>query len=340
MKRIILAIGVLAAAFAAYFFLKRDMGQTSKTGSRDFALTDPRKVDRIFYSSKNGAYLTFKKQASGNWTVENGKNKYMADTASVNFMLNYVMTRLEVQSPVNDAMKDNVTREMAISGTKVQFFDGSDELKTFFVGSKTYDDLGTFMHLPGAERPCIVKIPGREGYVTPFFTVDIHNWRSPVLLDVPASDIKELEIRWNEKPENGFRIQKQGDELQVLNSSGKAMPFNRNRILAYLDMFTGITREAGEMAGVNRTAKKDSILRSTPFFQILITRRNGKKEVLNVHHIPIGVETYSPETREGILKVYETETYWGVVQGVPEIWTMQDIILKNRMKTISELLGS
>lgn len=339
MKRIIIALAVLVAAFAAFYFLKRNMDQTGQTGSRDFAISNPKEIDKVFFSKKNGLFLTFTKAENGTWKVYNGKVTYPVDTAYFNSMLFGVMPKIEIQSPVNDASKDGVIRDMAISATKAQFYKGDKLVKTIFVGDKTYNDLGTYMHLPGAERPCITRIAGRDGYLSLYFVVNIDDWRSPAILDVPASDIRELQVQWNEKPENSFTIRKDGDEVGVFNHKGQEVEANRNRVLAYLDMFTNVTREAGEKAGVNNTKRRDTILASVPFFYIAITKTNGKKEKLNLYRIPVSTETYSPETREGILKVYEAETYWGALEGTTEIWMLQDLVLKNRMKTLTDITG-
>ncbi|MBS3913102.1 MAG: DUF4340 domain-containing protein [Bacteroidetes bacterium] len=337
MKRIIIAVSILILASLAYLFFRKNMSQTGEISSNAFTLQHPETIDKFFYSNKKGEFLTFTKSKDGNWQVDNGKHKYNADTASINLMLKMIMPRIQVQSPVSDAAKDNVTRDMAINAVKVQFYSNKEEVKTFFVGSKTANDLGTYMHLPGTDRPCVVKIPGQEGYLTPFFNLDIDNWRSLVILGVPSFQIRELEIKWPEQPENGFRIVRDGDNIQLLNKDGKIIPASRNRILSYLEMFSNITREAGAPGGINRSKRKDSILRASPFFQIRITKQNGEKSILSLHHIPVSLETYTPETREGVLKVYETETYWGVLQGSDEIWILQDAIMKNRMKTLSDL---
>lgn len=342
MKRIIIAISILLLAAVAFLLFKKDLNHSGNVGVKDFLIEHPEMITKIHYASNNKeeGFLTFTKDASQNWWVENGKNKYKVDTSSLKDLLFYVLAKVEVKTPVNDSSLNRVNRDMAISATLVQLYEGNKLIRKFYAGSRTPDDLGTYMYLPGAERPCITHIPGHDGYLSPYFTVNINNWRSPVIFEANASEIRTLEIKWNEAPQNGFSIQKQGDELGLSDYSGKEVPASRNRILSYLDMFSGITRETGDLPGINRSLERDSILRSTPFFEINAVLTNGEKRGLKLYHRKVSTETYSPEDKIGQLKIYETETYWGVASGSDEIWLMQDAILHKNMKTLQQMLES
>lgn len=339
MKRLILLILILIAAIGSYFLLKKDLNHTSDIGTADFAIPENLKIDKIFYASKDkdAGFLTFTKE-NGIWWVDNGKLKLKADSSSLNDLVSYILPKMQVQSPVNDAALDQVNRFLAIKGVKAQFYAGSKLIKTFYVGDRTADDLGTYMYLPETTRPCIVKIPGHNGYLTPFFNTDINNWRTLALLDIPAAEMKSVKINWATEPNQDFTITRTADGPEMSKNGGSKVPANRNRMLAYLDMFEGITREAGEIAGVNKTAQKDSILQSVPYWSVTVTKTNGKVEKLNIYRRKVSSETYSPENRAGELKVYEIETYWGSIEGSNEIWVIQDAILKNRMKKISDFI--
>lgn len=339
MKRLKILIAVLVIAVALFFVFRKDINHTAEIAPTDFAIPYDGKIDKIFYSSNNKklGYLTFTLE-NKIWWVNNGSKKYKADTGSVYDLLKFILPKLEVHSPVSDAALPNVNREMSISAVKAQFYSGSKEIKTMYVGSKTPDDLGTYMYLPGTKKPCIVKIPGHNGYVTPYFNVDINLWRTLTLLDVPSVQISKISVDWAEEPQNGFTLVKDNDNPYLLDKSGNRTNAGRNKLLAYLDMFSGLTREAGEMAGINKTISADSILLSKPFFSVKITKTDGNEEILDLYRRKVSSQTYSPETRDGDLKMYETETYWGSLRNSKEIWVVQDIVVKNRMKKISDFV--
>lgn len=340
MKRLGILIAVLISAIAAFLIFRKDLNRTGEIGIKDFALEYDPGIDKIFYSSndKNKGYLTFTRDKNKVWWVENGKNKFKADTGSISDLLHMIMPKIEVKNPVDDASLEMVNSKMAISGVKAQFYKGEDLVKTIYAGERTADDLGTYMYLPGTERPCIVHISGHNGYLTPFFNTEINNWRTLAMLDIPAADIVSVTVSWPESPADGFTIVKNGDDPYITDHKGNKVNANRNRMLAYLDMLTGVTREAGEPAGINKTKKRDTILASVPYFSIEVKKKDHTSEKLNMYRIKVSSETYSPENRIGELKVYETETFWGVLQGSKELWVMQDAIMKNRMKKISDFL--
>lgn len=339
MKRIIITLVLLVVASSVFFIFRKDLNQSGEIHPQDFRLDHPEKISKIHFASndKKAGFLTFTKGGDGIWWVTNGKKTYKADTSSLKDLLFYVLAKVEVKTPVNDASLERVNREMALGATMVQLYANNNLVKKFYVGSRTPDDLGTYMYLPGTSRPCVTQIPGHDGYLTPYFNTNLNNWRSPIILDIPASEISILRILWPNNPNMGFEIRKNGDDVSLHDANGKAIEVPRNRMLAYLDMFTGISRETGEPAGINKTSEKDSILNSKPLFEVQIQKTNGKWAGLKVYLRKISTETYSPENKIGELKAFETETYWGVETGTQEIWLMQEAILHKNMKTIVQL---
>lgn len=342
MKKIAIRLIILFSAILISVLLWRNRNQTNSITSADFALENPGIIDKIFLSSndsKNG-YVTLTKKTDGNWLVDNGSQKYAGDTQAINAFLFFVMKKLEVKNPVNDNALDNVNRELKLSGTKAVFYSKNKEIRTLYAGNPTADQLGTFMYLPGTERPCVIHITGFNGYLTPYFTTRINDWRSSVILDVPADQIKELSVKWNEDNSKSFAINMQGNNPVLKDASGKAIESSRNSTLAFLDMFTGISRESGEPAGINKyPEKKNAILNSKPFVEFIITKADGKTEHLKLFRREVGSETYSPEDKIGNLKQFETDTYWGVINNEQVLWIMQDAVIRNRLKTIQDLTG-
>lgn len=345
MKRIRIALILLVIAIAIGFFLWRNLNHTAAYGTMDFALKNPTKITRIFMSSNEDkkGYIILEKNAKNQWWVSSEKKKYRADTAFVNDLLNYVMPHLQVKNPVSDGAKATITREMAIKAVKAEFYEGKTLVRTLYCGGPNNNSDATYMYLPAEgnekkhERPCEVILPGHGGYVTPYFTTQINNWRSPALIDIPSGEIASVSLTWTEHPEQSFTVLNSLTGVELKDSRGKTVTANRNTLLAYLDMFTWITRETGEGPGINQNKEsKTALLSSTPFLVLDVAKTDGKHEVLQLYQRPVSEETYSPETRTGKLKVYETDTYWGVMRGSDEIWVLQDAILKNRIRRLQD----
>jgi len=348
MKRIRISLLILTIAVAVGIFLWRNLNHTGQVELKDFALKNPKSITKIFYAPNNASipYLEMEKDANGIWWVKNKKTRYKADTASIHDLLYYIMENLQVKNPVNDAALEAINREMALQAVKAQFYSGTTLVKTIYAGGPTYDQYGTYMYLPKEgndkkhDRPCVVIVPGHNGFVTPYFNTDINNWRTPALLDIKSNEIQSLHIKWTENRTESFFIEKIDGEFVLKNESGRQMNVNRNRLLSYLDMFTWVTREGGEIAGINNNKEsKSALFASKPFFTIDILDNKGKRSVLNLYYRPITEETYSQESKTGELKTHEIETYWGVLGGTDEIWVVQDAILKNRMRKLSDFMS-
>jgi uncharacterized protein (UPF0333 family) len=345
MKRIRFALLILIIAIAAVFFFWKNLNHTGKVGLKDFAIENPSKIDKIFFASNNKAkgWLQLEKDKAGIWWVKNGQKRLKADTHSIKDLLYYVMANLQVKNPVNDASLNSLNREMALNAVKAEFYTQDKLLKTIYVGGPTADLYGTYMYLPNQgnalshDRPCIVTVPSHNGYVTPYFNSEINNWRTTALIDVPASAIQSVKVQWPAAPQDNFSINVVDDNPQLFDGAGAVQNVNRNRLLAYLDMFTGVSREAGDLAGINKDfAAKSNLLKSEPFCIIEVVNKQKEATKLKLYYRPIGEETYTPETKTGELKTHEIDSYWAVLEGTDEIWVVQEAIVKNRMRRLRD----
>ena len=204
MKRIrILLILLLLILLAAVIFW-RNLNHTGPVGLNDFALKYPEKINKIFLSSNNKTkeFVILEKGADGVWWVKNDTKKYKADTFAIRDLLFYVMARIEVKNPINDAALAYINKELALHGVKAEFYANKEEVLKVYAGGPTTDLLGTYMYLPDQpngrgkhDRPCVVAVQGHNGYITPYFNTDINNWRTHAILDVEAAQIGRVIAR-------------------------------------------------------------------------------------------------------------------------------------------------
>jgi hypothetical protein len=82
--------------------------------------------------------------------------------------------------------------------------------------------------------------------------------------------------------------------------------------------------------------RADTVLRSKPFCTLKLATRDGKSQTLELFRIPVSDETYAPEDRDGNLRLFEIEYYWARVNGTPELVQMQDAVLRNRLKKLTD----
>jgi hypothetical protein len=341
MKRLYLAIAILGIALISFVLLRKNLNSTTGGDLGILKLQNPKQITKILLAPNNKKqdYIMLFKQGQ-KWMVKNSKMTESADTHAVRELLFWVMTKAEVKNPVSDAAKDNVTRELALNGVKALFYKGETEIQEIYVGSATPDQLGTYMYHKEMERPAVVQIAGFNGYLSPYFTLDIDAWRSPVILDMQAEEIASVKTMWPGQEQDGFEVRRSNGTIELLNHQGKRMvDVPENRLMAYLERFSGISREYGETAGINRKPKmRDSILRSAPFCILEIQGTNGTKTNLQFYRIGVSNETYAPITRDGQMPNYETDLYWVHVTGKPELWMIQGVVINSRLKTLKQII--
>lgn len=341
MKRLIITLFILILAVTVFLLLRKNLNNTSGTELDIFRLKTPSRVTKVLIAPNNKKldYIMLYKE-NGKWMVKNSKMTEAADTHAVRELIHWVMTRTEVKNPVSDAAKDNVTRDMALNGIKAVFYEGEDEIKEIYVGSATPDQEGTYMYHKSQDRPSVVQISGFRGYLTPYFNLEFDAWRSTIILDATAENIQSVKTIWPGNQQAGFEVRRQGENIELVDGTGKIIKdLPESRLMAYFERFSGISREYGETAGINRKPEfRDSILKSTPYCILSVTEKGNKITTLKFFRIGISNESYAPITRDGQMPDYETDLYWVQVSEKPELWMIQGVVINSRLKTLSQLI--
>jgi hypothetical protein len=342
MKRILIATVSLLVLVAVFFLLRKNLNKTGTESHELFRLENPQAIDKVLLAPNNPKlpYLIIYKEKSGQWFVKNDRLNEPADTHSIRELLFWVMKKSTIKTPVSEAEKEPVTREIALNGIKAVFYEGDKEINTIYVGNPTPNQEATYMYNPEMERPAIIEIAGFKGYLTPYFTLDFDAWRSPVVLDFTAEQIKTLKATWPAAPQEGFMIEQNADGVYLTNHTGKKLPeVNQTRLLSFLERFQNVAREYGETAGINKKpALRDSVLKQGPFFILSITDSRGIKKEIKLYRMQISGESYAQQLRDGSIPDFETETYWLQISGKPELWIVQGAVMKSRMKTLGDFV--
>ena len=339
-KKFIKPIAIAIIALVAFFFLWQNMNITSTWKPNLFALKNPNKITKFTFTPNNAKQqpLSFEK-INNVWYVFNNNVKYVADSASIHLLIQWAMPRLKIKLPTSDNEKKSVTRNLTLNGVKATFFEGNDPVHTIYVGGSTQSNEATYMYYPETERPCVVEIPGFQGYLTPYFNTDIQVWRSVFLFSENPNNIKLLTVTYPSKKNRSFTIQQLGDELTLLNSEGQKVDGKRGLIAGYLIMSKDFAREAGSVAGINQDAtQKDAILKSTPLVIFNYTTSNNQKTSISVYPVPSGFEDVAIDAKPTETTTKQTELFWVKSSNDPYIWMAQDIVLRNRIKQLSDFL--
>ena len=335
-KPLLVALIALIAAAALY----KNLNQTGDYNPDMFALTQPERIDafRFVPNDPKSAPLYFVKKNQV-WYVYNQYDTFQADSQNVQMLLFWAVKKLKVQRPVNGQSVKNLSRKMALSAVKATFSQNGKDVHEIFVGGSTQDNMATYMYTPEYDQPCIVEIPGFQGYLSPYFNTDIHIWRTLQLINIEPSQIKSLSVQWPQQPQNSFSIHQENNQLQLRNAQNQPVEANKSLLAGYLLQCSQFSREAGSVAGINKAPlQKDSVTSQIPLLVFKYTQQNNKIITLTVFAHQ-GFEDILVDARPEQTETVQTALFWVQSSQDPNLWLSQDIVLKNRMKTLTDFLN-
>jgi hypothetical protein len=335
---------VILISIVALLLLWKNLNNTSSWPSDLFALKDPNKITKFKFTPNNDKVqpLEFEK-IDGIWFIKTENQSYPADSHNVSMLLNWAMPKLRIKMPIPNESKEYVNRQLALEGIKASFYEGEKEVHTIYVGGPTQDQMATYMFAPETERPCIVEIPSFQGYLTPYFNTDPQLWRTIKLINANPSDILSLKVIWHSAENESFEIKQENNNLKLFDLHGKEIEAKKGLLTGYLLMCREFTREAGGIPGINKIPqKRDSIIQSLPILTFKYTLRNAetpqsKPSQLtisiypNYHFEDVGIEASPSDT-----KTVQTALFWVKSSDDPNLWLTQDVVIKNRLKSLSE----
>ena len=158
------------------------------------------------------------------------------------------------------------------------------------------------------------------------------------MIDASVTDIKSIKVTYPAQPLESFMISQYHDRIELKTIQNQTIPANQSLIAGYLELSKTLAREAGEPAAINKSSLAiKTITQSQPvvIFEYSFTSQASKTITIYPMDVTAG-ETYSMEEKNGKLKTKETNIYWAKESGDPLLWVIQDIVLHNRLKKLSD----
>ena len=278
----LLGLLVLLVATAFYFIRKERAGTKSFDAyAGDFAIEDVSRVDRIFIARRDGATIDLRKGRKF-WTVN---EKYRARSANIKLLLE-TLAQVEIKYIPPRAAVDNITREIAVHGIKVEVYDVREQLlKSYYVGGSTSDERGTHMIMQGSNQPFVTHIPSMDGGLRARFNIDETDWRDRRFLSLDPAEIHSVAINYPRDKEASFFLKKESGKYSVkpLESGIPRVKgaYREGSAENYVRRISNVACESFE----NGYPKKDSIRQLLPFCSVQITLQ---EEEINLKMYPAG----------------------------------------------------
>ena len=273
------------------------LAKTGTIGKREpmsdiFAVKDTNNITKIFIADMNGEYSLLTRRDDG-WYVQ---DSVKAMTVKVNDLLSTIHN-ITLRQTVAKTAQSNINKMMSVNAVKVEiyqkapkfklfgipFFTKERNVKTYYMGPSTMDNVANYAILEGFDEPCIVHIPGFRGFLTPFYAFNPVDWYSCDLFSTKITRIQSLLVEDFENPEESFYVEKSGPRFFNLYNIHKELiaDYDTAKLLDMLAEYRDKNYEVYVM-GMSDAAK-DSILRYNHFKTITLTDVNGEKTTLDMY---------------------------------------------------------
>ena len=207
---------------------------------KKFSISEIEKIDKIFLSDRKGNNITLQKD-NNIWTVN---NKYNVRNDAISTLLSTIQ-KISIQRPVPETGYNNVIKQLATTGVKVEIY-YNNKIKTYTVGGSTSNHLGTYMLMANANNPYIVHIAGFNGFLSPRYGIqgyelDINNWRDNTVFKIDTELISEISLIDLQENNKSFTIKTK--PLLLIDVNNNDIKYDLDKVIKYLNNFSQLNSE-------------------------------------------------------------------------------------------------
>lgn len=327
LRRSLIVLSILLVIAIIALPLINKAGKQNLTEKKNFAVKDVETIDSIFLANRSGEYVLLRKQEDNVWTANNA---FKVAPDKIERLLKTIR-KIEAKNPVAKSAQKQVVANLATNGRKVEIYQNGKKTITYYVGGTTADETGTFMYIEGSTIPFVVHIPGFMGYLTSRYSVNLSDWRDKAIFDTPINKFAAVSVTYPDSADKSFTItRKDGNTFEVSQNGVPAPATSQVKVKPYIAQFAKVTFEA-YISGYSENYV-DSLRNATPKCIIDIKRTDGTKAKLSVFYKPVTADTKSVYNKDGELLVYDTDNYFALMEGSPELITVQDYIFRHIFK--------
>ena len=276
----LLLLFLLLAGGTFWYTQKHNNKTTVAKTDRDFAIPNIASVHKIFIADRNGQTATLDKKTD--YWQYNGKWK--ANPNAIQNLLNTIQKVQLKYIPPNAAV-EHIVKDIATNNIKIELYDQAGKnLKTYYVGGVTNDELGTYMIMEGSNNPYVTYIPGLEGSLRIRYLLKEKQWRDKTIFEEQLEDIQSVSIEYPKQKSNSFKLVRTENDFELTplfeTTANRGKP-KKGQVEKFLRGFDWLVAEAFE----NEHPRRDSIQKQLPFCILNLERTNGQQTSLRLHPI-------------------------------------------------------
>lgn len=323
-NKIAVLLFIVVALLALWLYLHNSKG-TLRKELYEFAVDDTSSIDKIYMVNMAGKQVTLTKLSPGNWQV-NGKFKTRNDAVKV---LLTTMKEMRVREPVGKNALENISKNLASRGTKVEIYQNGKLIKMYYVGDDTQDGLGTFMLLndiktgENSTTPFVMSIPGFNGFLSVRYFLDEEMWRDKIVFGFYPDQIASVSLKDVRFPDSSFTLSLSSDvnKISLTDNKGNAIAdFDTLKAKRYLTYFSNLQYES--LKNDVRKSFRDSVIPRGAVYILELKDREGKIHSMKTFAKPADdPDKIDPVTKKPVIE--DTERMYALINEDKDLATIQ-----------------
>ena len=316
---------------------------TSSTIEQDFHFADTEAITKIIIQDKENHKIELSKKEDSIWLVN---SKYEANKVLVDIVLS-TFKNMRIREPLPKASRNNVVKDIATIGKQIDIYTIDYKIRfwfiklfkeerkavTYFVGSETPDEMGTYMLKKGDNQPYVIYIPNFRGYLSTRFSVTQDAWRTHNVFKYKQNEIESISVELPESTHENYTLINNGNGFSFVTADGTTLSeFDTNKVLAFLSSFVEMNYE--HIAKDIPQIEKDTIFTKQPSFIVTVKDKKGIK-----HNLKTFVKLIDPESiakdDEDIYNIFDINRCYAISDKYKDTLIMQFFTLDNVLKPAS-----
>ena len=290
MKKKIVVITVIVGLLSiiAFIIFNRNKNKI-KEQEINFAINDTAQINKIIIEMADEKLILEK--INNKWK---SNNIYIVNKFNLEKLL-FSIQLLQLKTPIPENAQETLKKKLKTKGKKISFYNSNNELiKSYYIGEPTSDRSGNYMMLAEGTKVFTIFIPGLKKDLSTIFSLSHYYWKTKTIFSYNLEEIKSVEVKYSETPENSFYIEHLESVNFLLKNSTdtkQTIEYNEENIIFYLSNFKNISYEKN--CDDNKKIL-DSLTTCEPFITITIV--DNKENINSIecykkYHVKAQIDT-------------------------------------------------
>jgi len=283
-KKVIIPLTILIALAAYLLYITKFQDKNDQPYS-DFAFEDTTSLVGIKLSRTTGEETELEKREDGTWYIKG--SDFRVNEEGLGLIMK-TFTQWKVLQDVEPKSMDFVLKLLSSKHTKIQLFNKGDKkpFRTYYIGDHNPSMTGNYALLQKEDKkssvPYLINVPGFYGTIETRFFVNEAAWRSQKVIALDPSQIKSVELKDFQMPNETYTINVEKDVFQLLDQSKKSVQqFDTLAVRRHLVSFKQLYLEA--FVGHMTPEERKALIESTPLYELTVTDNNNKKTLVKIY---------------------------------------------------------